>query len=69
MIKSSVCLIDKLLIPLHACPLQTFVKNHHKVGVIRVREGQRTEEEIFSNIHEPGPYDAFLNLLGESMHG
>ncbi len=46
------------------CISQTFVKNHHKVGVIRVREGQRTEEEIFSNIHQPGPYDEFLNLLG-----
>ncbi len=45
-------------------PLQTFVKAHHKVGVLRVKEGQRNEEDIFCNCHESGPFDEFLNVLG-----
>lgn len=43
---------------------QTFVKAHHKVGVLRVKEGQRNEEDIFCNCHETGPFDEFLNVLG-----
>ena len=43
---------------------ETFVKSHHKVGVIGVKPGQISEEDIFSNKHEPGPFDEFLNLLG-----
>lgn len=46
---------------------ETFVKNHMKVGVLRVKAKQRTEEEIFSNEQEPGPYDEFLNLLGQRV--
>ncbi len=45
--------------------LQTFVKSHHKFGVLRVLQGQRTEEEVFSNSHEPGPFDEFLKVLGK----
>lgn len=45
--------------------MQTFVKAHHKVGVLRVKEGQRNEEDIFCNRHESGPFDEFLNVLGE----
>ena len=44
---------------------QTFVKAHHKVGVLRVKEGQRNEEDIFCNVHESGAFDEFLNVLGE----
>lgn len=43
---------------------QTFVKSQHKFGVLSVKQGQRTEEEIFSNSHEPGPFDEFLKVLG-----
>lgn len=46
---------------------ETFVKSHHKVGVIRVRQGQRSEEEIFGNEHETGPFDEFLNVLGRRI--
>ena len=45
---------------------QTFVKAHHKIGVLRVREGQGTEEEIFANCEEAGPFDEFLKVLGKS---
>lgn len=44
--------------------LQTFVKTHHKVGVLSVKQGQCSEEEIFGNLHEPDPFDDFLNVLG-----
>lgn len=46
---------------------ETFVKNKHKVGLIRVKSGQTNEEEIFSNHHEPGPFDEFLNLIGQRI--
>ena len=45
---------------------QTFVKSHHKVGVLRIKNGQSTEEEIFANGHEPGTFNEFLNVLGEN---
>lgn len=46
---------------------ETFVKNRHKVGVVHVKAGQTTEEEIFSNQHGAGPFDEFLNLVGERV--
>ena len=46
---------------------ETFVKSHMKVGLLRIKAKQRTEEEIFSNEQEPGPYDEFLNLLGQRV--
>ena len=49
------------------CP-QTFVKGHHKVGVLRVKQGQRSEEDIFCNEHEPGPFDQFLRVLGKESY-
>lgn len=50
---------------------ETFVKNKHKVGLLRVKAGQTNEEEIFSNQHEPGPFEEFLGLIGErvKLHG
>lgn len=47
--------------------MQTFVKAHHKVGVLRVKEGQRNEEDIFCNCHESGHFDEFLNVLGKKV--
>ena len=41
------------------------MKAHHKVGVLRVKEGQRNEEDIFCNCHESGHFDEFLNVLGK----
>ena len=29
-----------------------------------MKEGQCSEEDIFGNLHEPGPFDDFLNILG-----
>ena len=39
--------------------------------MLRVKQGQRTEEAIFANGHEPGPFDEFLNVLGSrvKLHG
>ena len=36
---------------------ETFIKSHHKVGVIRVKPGKISEEGIFFNEHEPGPFN------------
>ena len=44
------------------------VKGHHKVGVLRVKQGQCSEEDIFCNEHEPGPFDQFLRVLGKESH-
>ena len=46
---------------------ETFIKNKHKIGLLRVKSGQTNEEEIFSNKHEPGPFNEFLNVLGERV--
>ena len=46
---------------------ETFVKNKHKVGLIQVKPGQTNEEDIFSNAHEPGPFDEFLNMIGQRV--
>ena len=43
------------------------MKAHHKVGVLRVKEGQRNEEDIFCNCHESGHFDEFLNVLGKEL--
>lgn len=43
------------------------MKAHHKVGVLRVKEGQRNEEDIFCNCHESGHLDEFLNVLGKHL--
>ncbi len=48
----------------HVHTHQTFVKSQHKFGVLCVRQDQRTEEEIFSNSLEAGPFDEFLKVLG-----
>ena len=46
---------------------ETFVKNHLKIGVMQVKSGQHSEEDIFANDHQPGPFDEFLNLLGKRV--
>ena len=46
---------------------ETFIKNKHKIGLVRVKPGQTREEDIFANNHEPGPFDEFLNILGERV--
>ena len=38
-----------------------------KVGVLKVKEGQRTEEEIFANGEEHGPFEEFLNIIGKTL--
>ena len=46
---------------------ETFIKNKHKIGLLRVKAGQTNEEDIFGNKHEPGPFNEFLNVLGERV--
>ena len=43
------------------------MKSDHKVGVLRIKRGQSSEEEIFANSNEPGSFDEFLNVLGETF--
>lgn len=45
---------------------QVFMKSELKVGVIYVKEGQNTEEEILDNNDNSLAFEEFLGLLGET---
>jgi len=45
---------------------QVFMKSELKVGVIYVKEGQTTEEEILDNNENSIAFEEFLGLLGET---
>lgn len=45
---------------------QVFMKSELKVGVIYVKEGQTTEEEILDNNENSLAFEEFLGLLGET---
>jgi hypothetical protein len=47
--------------------LQVFIKSELKVGVIYVREGQYSEEDILSNNRESEHFTQFLSILGEKV--
>ena len=44
---------------------QVFIKSELKVGVIYVKEGQYTEEEILDNNEHSANFDEFLTILGD----
>ena len=44
-----------------------FVKSDFKIGVLYVKEGQQSEEEIFSNTSHSSNFECFLNILGEHV--
>ncbi|KAK4887033.1 hypothetical protein RN001_003304 [Aquatica leii] len=46
---------------------QVFIKSELKVGVIYVKEGQYTEEEILDNNDNSMLFDEFLQILGEKV--
>ncbi|XP_026482262.1 uncharacterized protein LOC113389444 [Ctenocephalides felis] len=46
---------------------QVFIKSELKVGVIYVREGQYTEEEILDNNDNSPLFDEFLQVLGDKV--
>ena len=46
---------------------QVFIKSELKVGVIYVKEGQYTEEEILDNNENSPLFDDFLQILGEKI--
>ncbi|XP_023248561.1 uncharacterized protein LOC106638170 [Copidosoma floridanum] len=46
---------------------QVFIKSELKVGVIYVKEGQYTEEEILDNNDESASFEEFLMILGEKV--
>ena len=48
------------------CP-QVFVKSELKVGVIYVKEGQYTEEEILDNNDHSDNLTEFLTILGDKV--
>lgn len=44
-----------------------FIKSELKVGVIYVKEGQYTEEQILDNNENSPLFDEFLQLLGDKV--
>lgn len=46
---------------------QVFIKSELKVGVIYVKEGQMTEEEILDNNEESALFSEFLMVLGDRV--
>ena len=46
---------------------QVFIKSELKVGVVYVREGQYTEEEILENNQNSRLFDEFLSVLGDKV--
>lgn len=47
--------------------LQVFIKSELKVGVIYVKEGQYTEEEILDNNENSPLFEEFLQVLGDKV--
>ena len=47
--------------------LQVFIKSELKVGIIYVKEGQYTEEEILDNNEHSVLFDEFLQLIGDKV--
>lgn len=41
--------------------------NNHKIGILYVKEGQKTEEEILGNETSSSNFKEFLNFLGETV--
>ena len=46
---------------------QVFIKSELKVGVVYVKEGQYTEEEILENNENSRLFDEFLSVLGDKV--
>lgn len=46
---------------------QVFIKSELKVGVIYVKEGQYTEEEILDNNEHSPLFDEFLSIIGDKV--
>jgi hypothetical protein len=46
---------------------QVFIKSELKVGVIYVKEGQYTEEEILDNNDNSPLFEEFLQILGDKV--
>lgn len=47
--------------------LKVFIKSELKVGVIYVKEGQYTEEEILDNNDNSVLFEEFLQIFGEKV--
>lgn len=56
-------MMANLFVPL----FQVFIKSELKVGVIYVKEGQYTEEEILDNNDNSLLFEEFLQILGEKV--
>ena len=46
---------------------QVFIKSELKVGVIYVKEGQYSEEEILDNNEHSPLFDEFLQIIGDKV--
>ncbi|XP_049795002.1 rap1 GTPase-activating protein 1-like [Schistocerca nitens] len=59
------CLVIAILI--RGRKLKVFIKSELKVGVIYVKEGQYTEEEILDNNDNSPMFEEFLQILGDKV--
>lgn len=59
-------LLPKFIIILYNI-FQVFIKSELKVGVIYVKEGQYTEEEILDNNDNSLLFEEFLQIFGEKV--
>ncbi|KAG8186607.1 hypothetical protein JTE90_019929 [Oedothorax gibbosus] len=46
---------------------QVFIKTELKVGVVLIKEGQSSEEQILNNVSHTPLFDEFLSVLGERI--
>ena len=44
------------------------MKSDFKIGVLYVKHGQQTEDEIFSNTSHSAAFQSFLNMLGDRVN-
>jgi len=47
---------------------ESMLKTFFKIGILYAREGQTTEEEMFSNEHGSAAFDEFLELMGDKIN-
>ena len=45
-----------------------FIKSDFKIGVLYVKHGQQSEDEIFSNTSHSTAFEMFLHLLGDRVN-
>lgn len=59
--------INRKIIDKNEKTAQVFIKSELKVGVIYVKDGQYTEEEILDNNEHSPLFDEFLQIMGDKV--